>query len=302
LNMQSLIRNTALLRNSWSVVSSPASLFSNRPRYATLEVNSVQPPKVGKNIKLEVYRYNGNSEEDKPYLQIYEINTADCGPMVLDALIHVKNTIDPSLTFRRSCREGICGSCSMNLGGSNGLACLKGIEEILVDNTLRIYPLPHMSVIRDLVVDMNKFYQQHKSIMPWLMLTPEQEAQRTEILQSPEDRKKLDGLYECILCACCSTSCPSYWWQGHDDYLGPAVLLQAFRWVQDSRDTQRSMRLRSLNQMKEMIWACHNILNCVKVCPKHLDPSRAIRILKSESLVDNIPLPKTITRALYSHY
>jgi len=153
--------------------------------------------------------------------------------MVLDALIKMKEE-DPTLTFRRSCREGICGSCAMNISGTNGLACLEKIADVVDDKrTVRIYPLPHMKVIRDLVPDMNNFYEQHKSVKPWLHLTPEQEKSNKEVKQSKEDRKQLDGLYECILCACCSTSCPSYWWAGdaNGDYLGPAVLLQAYRYA-----------------------------------------------------------------------
>jgi len=191
-------------------------------------------------MKFEIYRFN--QDEGKPRMQTYEINLKECGPMILDALIKIKSEQDGSLTFRRSCREGICGSCAMNIGGSNTLACLQKIKDSSsASNTIKIYPLPHMPVIKDLVPDLSNFYEQHKTIRPWLELTPEQMKQEREILQSKEDRKKLDGLYECILCACCSTSCPSYWWSegGNKDYLGPAVLLQAYRWIADSRDVKR---------------------------------------------------------------
>jgi succinate dehydrogenase (ubiquinone) iron-sulfur subunit len=165
-------------------------------------------------------------------MQTYEINLNECGPMVLDALIKIKNEVDPTLTFRRSCREGICGSCAMNIDGGNTLACLAHIEPD--DTPLKIYPLPHMYVIKDLVPDLNQFYAQYKSIEPWLKQKQERTDMTKENLQTKEDRAKLDGLYECILCACCSTSCPSYWWN-QDKYLGPAVLMAAYRWMADSR-------------------------------------------------------------------
>lgn len=167
---------------------------------------------AGKNIEIifDIYRYNPE-ENHEPEVEMYEINTKECGPMVLDALIKIKSEQDPTLTFRRSCREGICGSCAMNISGVNTLACLNKIKDAAVSGRITIYPLPHMPVIRDLVPDLSHFYEQHKTIRPWLELTPEQMKSPRETLQSKEDRKKLDGLYECILCACCSTSCPSYW-------------------------------------------------------------------------------------------
>merc|ERR1711973_710404 len=176
-----------------------------------------------------IYRWDPEKPGDKPRMEEYKVDLNNCGPMVLDALIKIKNEIDPSLTFRRSCREGICGSCAMNIGGVNTLACISKIDDS--GKATKIYPLPHMYVIKDLVPDMNNFYQQYRSIQP-----------RLQNLQSVDDRSKLDGLYECILCACCSTSCPSYWWNG-DKYLGPAVLMQAYRWMIDSRDTQTADRL-----------------------------------------------------------
>lgn len=235
--------------------------------------------------RFEIYRWNG---EKKPYIQVFKIDTSDT-PMVLDSLLKIKNTIDPSLTFRRSCREGICGSCAMNINGTNTLACLCTMDK--VGNKVRIYPLPHQPVIKDLVPDLSAFYRHHKEIEPWLHLTKTQEKSKTEILQSPEDRKKLDGLYECILCACCSTSCPSYWWHGQEDYLGPAVLLQMHRWISDSRDTARTQRLDKLLISHNTIYACHSILNCTLACPKHLNPAKSIAHLKNMLLHEKVKVP-----------
>ncbi|RWS01466.1 mitochondrial complex succinate-ubiquinone oxidoreductase subunit B-like protein [Dinothrombium tinctorium] len=227
--------------------------------------------------KFMVYRWNPETPETKPYMQTYEVDLNACGPMVLDALIKIKNEIDPTLTFRRSCREGICGSCAMNIGGSNTLACLCKIDTNL-SKPVKIYPLPHMYVIKDLVPDMNNFYQQYKSIQPYLQRKNEGSFGSKQLLQSVDDRKKLDGLYECILCACCSTSCPSYWWNS-DRYLGPAVLMQAYRWVIDSRDEATEQRLDRLRDPFS-VYRCHTIMNCTKTCPKHLNPGRAIGELK----------------------
>jgi len=195
--------------------------------------------------------------------------------MVLDALIKMKGDQDPSLTFRRSCREGICGSCSMNIDGTNTLACTKPIDEI--KGEVRIYPLPHLPVIKDLVPDMSTFYAQYTSIEPWMKTDSPPPANR-ERLQSPEDRTKLDGLYECILCACCSTACPSYWWNG-ERYLGPAILLQAYRWLIDSRDEATGERLDDLEDPFRL-YRCHTIMNCTKTCPKSLNPAKAIGEIK----------------------
>jgi succinate dehydrogenase / fumarate reductase iron-sulfur subunit len=225
---------------------------------------------------LKIYRYNPDSEEN-PRMDSYEIDMAECGPMVLDALIKVKNEVDSTLTFRRSCREGICGSCAMNIDGTNTLACTKPIEEVSGD--IKIYPLPHMKVIKDLVPDLTHFYAQYESIKPWLQSDSDAPSDK-ERLQSPEDREKLDGLYECILCACCSTSCPSYWWNG-DEYLGPAVLLQAYRWVADSRDDNTGERLDDLEDPFKL-YRCHTIMNCTKTCPKGLNPAKAISELKKK--------------------
>jgi succinate dehydrogenase / fumarate reductase iron-sulfur subunit len=223
--------------------------------------------------EIRVYRWNPDDGMN-PRLDTYYIDEASCGPMVLDALIKIKNEIDPTLTFRRSCREGICGSCAMNIDGKNGLACLKGLNE--VEGAVTIYPLPHMQIIKDLVPDMTNFYAQHRSIEPWLKT--DTAAPPKEWRQSREDREKLDGLYECILCACCSTSCPSYWWNS-DRYLGPAVLLQAYRWVIDSRDEATGERLDNLEDPFRL-YRCHTIMNCVQACPKDLSPAKAIAELK----------------------
>lgn len=230
-----------------------------------------------KNIKVfEVYRYNPEDVEKKnPYIDRYEIDLDECGPMVLDALIKIKSEHDSSLTFRRSCREGICGSCAMNIDGSNTLACTKSIDECSKD--VKIYPLPHMPVIKDLVPDLTTFYAQHKSVQPWLK-SSEPEDPNQERLQSPEEREKLDGLYECILCACCSTSCPSYWWNG-DKYLGPAILLQAYRFIADSRDENTAQRLDDLEDPFKL-YRCHTIMNCTQACPKGLNPAKAIGSIK----------------------
>ena len=205
----------------------------------------------------------------------YNIDLADCGPMVLDALIKIKNEVDPTLTFRRSCREGICGSCAMNIDGGNTLACLKPIE--VVKGTVRITPLPHMPVVKDLVPDLSQVYAQLQSIEPWLQADSPAPPDG-ERLQSKEERAKLDGLWECILCFCCSTSCPSYWWNG-DRYLGPAVLLQAYRWIADSRDEATGQRLDALEDPFKL-YRCHTIMNCTDACPKGLNPAKAIAEIK----------------------
>ncbi|GLH01443.1 Succinate dehydrogenase [ubiquinone] iron-sulfur subunit, mitochondrial [Gryllus bimaculatus] len=227
--------------------------------------------------KFNIYRWNPDKPDEKPQMQEYQVDLNACGPMVLDALIKIKNEVDPTLTFRRSCREGICGSCSMNIGGINTLACISKIDTNL-DKATKIYPLPHMYVIKDLVPDMNNFYIQYRSIQPWLQRNNEAASGTQQYLQSVDDRKKLDGLYECILCACCSTSCPSYWWNG-DKYLGPAVLMQAYRWIIDSRDEATEERLNKLRDPFS-VYRCHTIMNCTKTCPKGLNPGKAISEIK----------------------
>ena len=201
---------------------------------------------------------------------------------ILDALIKMKSEQDSSLSFRRSCREGICGSCAMNIDGSNTLACTKSISDCKSKVT-KIYPLPHMPVIKDLVPDLTHFYAQYKSIKPWLQASEPSNPQK-EREQSPEEREKLDGLYECILCACCSTSCPSYWWNS-EKYLGPAILLQAQRWIADSRDEATAERLDELEDPFKL-YRCHTIMNCTKACPKGLNPAYAISGIK-QKIVEN---------------
>jgi len=233
------------------------------------------PAKGAKNVRVfKVYRWNPD-EPSNPRTDTYEVDMDSCGPMVLDALIKIKNEIDPTLTFRRSCREGICGSCAMNIDGTNTLACTKAIDDC-GGKEVPIYPLPHMPVIKDLVPDLTHFYAQYASIKPWLRT--QSAAPAKERLQSKEDRAKLDGLYECILCACCSTSCPSYWWNG-DRYLGPAILLQAYRWIIDSRDEDTGARLDDLEDPFKL-YRCHTIMNCARTCPKGLNPARAIGEIK----------------------
>uniref|UniRef100_A0A172JFT3 Succinate dehydrogenase [ubiquinone] iron-sulfur subunit, mitochondrial n=1 Tax=Gracilaria salicornia TaxID=172968 RepID=A0A172JFT3_9FLOR len=222
---------------------------------------------------LRVYRWNPFLSK-KPWFNIYPISLKTCGPMILDALIQAKDTQDPTLTFRRSCREGICGSCSMNINGVNTLACLKSLKTNEVYIT--IYPLPHMYIIKDLVPDLTHFYAQYKMIKPWLI--NKNTINKKEYLQSKNDRAELDGLYECILCACCSASCPSYWWN-QDKYLGPAILLQAYRWILDSRDSATDKRVKFLDH-KMRLFRCHTIMNCSKACPKSLNPGKAISSIK----------------------
>ena len=227
-----------------------------------------------KNVKaFRVYRWSPDDEAN-PRIDTYYVDLDDCGPMVLDALIKIKNEVDSTLTFRRSCREGVCGSCSMNIDGTNTLACTKYISEVKGD--VKVYPLPHMPVVKDLVPDLTQAYAQYASIEPWLKAdTPPPGKER---LQSPEERAKLDGLWECILCFSCTTSCPSYWWNG-DRYLGPAVLLQAYRWIADSRDEQAGDRLDALEDPFRL-FRCHTIMNCTRTCPKSLNPAKAIAEIK----------------------
>jgi|TARA_B100001093_G_scaffold471957_1_gene494642 succinate dehydrogenase / fumarate reductase iron-sulfur subunit len=230
-----------------------------------------------KNIKnFRVYRWSPDDDKN-PRVDTYEVDMDNCGPMVLDAVMKIKSDIDPSLTFRRSCREGICGSCAMNIDGTNTLACTKPIAEC--KSNVAIYPLPHMPVVKDLVTNLKNLYKQLTSIKPWLHITGKSKDEDMENLQSKTDRAKLDGLYECILCACCSTSCPSYWWNS-DKYLGPAVLLQSYRWLQDSRDEARSERLKELDDTFK-VYRCHTIMNCTQACPKGLNPAKAIAGIKT---------------------
>uniref|UniRef100_A0A1D1XPS2 Succinate dehydrogenase [ubiquinone] iron-sulfur subunit, mitochondrial n=1 Tax=Anthurium amnicola TaxID=1678845 RepID=A0A1D1XPS2_9ARAE len=241
---------------------------------------SSAPKKAANLMGFQIYRW---SPEDggKPRLQEFQIDLNDCGPMVLDALIKIKNEMDPSLTFRRSCREGICGSCAMNIDGDNGLACLTKIKRDGA-GSMMVTPLPHMYVMKDLVVDMTNFYAQYKSVEPWLKRKDPPPVPGKEIIQSKKDRAKLDGMYECILCACCSTSCPSYWWNP-ELYLGPAALLHTHRWIADSRDQYTKERLEAVcDEFK--LYRCHTILNCTAACPKGLNPGKEIMSIKKLQL------------------
>ena len=224
--------------------------------------------------EFKIYRYDPDGGEN-PRVDSYTIDMDECGPMILDALIKIKNEIDPTLTFRRSCREGICGSCAMNIDGVNRLACLEPVEDI--KGTVNIYPLPSQPVVKDLVTDLTNFYAQYASIKPWLEARTPPPPDR-ERLQSKEDQEKINEPSACILCACCSTSCPSYWWNP-ERYLGPAALLQAYRWIVDSRDESTGERLDALEDPFRL-YRCHTILNCTEACPKDLNPGRAIAEIK----------------------
>jgi succinate dehydrogenase / fumarate reductase, iron-sulfur subunit len=224
---------------------------------------------------FRIYRFDPDSGEN-PRLDTYEVDMASCGPMVLDALIKIKNEIDPTLSFRRSCREGICGSCAMNIDGVNTLACIRACSD-LRSKEVRIYPLPHMPVIKDLIPDLTQFYEQYAAVKPWLT-TRSPAPVNGERLQSKEQQEKVDRPSACILCACCSTSCPSYWWNS-DRYLGPAALLAAYRWIIDSRDEAAGERLDALEDAFKL-YRCHTIMNCTEACPKDLNPARAIAHIK----------------------
>ena len=245
------------------------------PKNSKIKKGKVWPkPDGAKTVKaFKVYRWDPDSGEN-PRLDTYHLDLDDCGPMVLDALIKIKDEVDATLTFRRSCREGVCGSCAMNIDGTNTLACTKYLSDMKGD--VKVYPLPHQPVVKDLVPDCTQLYAQYTSIEPWLKAeTPAPERERP---QSPEERARLDGLWECILCFSCSTSCPSYWWNG-DRYLGPAVLLQAYRWIVDSRDEAAGERLDELEDPFRL-YRCHTIMNCTRTCPKNLNPGKAIAELK----------------------
>jgi succinate dehydrogenase / fumarate reductase, iron-sulfur subunit len=223
--------------------------------------------------RFDVYRYDPDSEQN-PRIDTYQVDLDDCGPMVLDALIWIKNRIDSGLAFRRSCREGVCGSCAMNIDGTNWLACTRFISDL--ETPAIIYPLANMRIIKDLVPDQTHLFAQLRLVEPWLRSrTPDPARER---LQSPEERHRLDGLYECILCFCCTSGCPSHWWNG-DRFLGPAVLLQATRWLVDSRDEAVGERLDELEDPFRL-YRCHTILNCTRTCPKGLNPGKAIADIK----------------------
>ena len=246
------------------------------PKNSKVGPGTTYPAPAGaKRIRsFKIYRWNPEDGRN-PRLDTYEVDLDQCGPMVLDALIKIKNEVDTTLTFRRSCREGVCGSCAMNIDGTNTLACLKGIDEVRGD--VRIYPLPHMAVVKDLVPDLTHIYAQYRAIEPWLQsdTPPPPDRERS---QSVAERERLDGLWECILCFCCTTSCPSYWWNG-ERYLGPAILLQAYRWLADSRDEKTGERLDKLEDPFRL-YRCHTIMNCTRTCPKGLNPAKAIAEIK----------------------
>ena len=248
----------------------------NLPKNSKVQKGKFYKDKTGsKNIrKVNIYRWDPSSGEN-PRIDTYEVDMDNCPSKVLDLLNKIKNEIDSSIAYRRSCAHGVCGSCAMNVDGVNTLSCLKSHKEISGD--LRIYPLPHLKVIKDLVADLNTLYKQYESIEPWLKVKKNQ-SQKNQIIQSKESRNKLDGLYECIMCACCSTSCPSYWWNG-EKYLGPAVLLQAYRWISDSRDEEKKERLEMVAD-KLKLYRCHTIMNCTSSCPKGLNPAKAIGSIK----------------------
>ncbi len=248
------------------------------PKNSVVKRSSRPPLKEKDFYRVEIYRWSPDSGEN-PRIDMFDIARNECGSMVLDVLLKIKNELDSSLTFRRSCREGVCGSCAMNVNGKNTLACTKSLDSF-DGHTLKIYPLPHMAVVKDLVVDMTHFYEQYASIKPWLenkTAVPERER-----LQNENERAALDGLYDCVMCACCSTSCPSYWWNS-ERYLGPAVLLQAYRWIADSRDDNSAERLNTLDDAFKL-YRCHTIMNCVDTCPKGLNPAKAIAEIKKSLL------------------
>ena len=232
------------------------------------------PESTPRTKRFQIYRWNPD-KGGNPTLDVYPIDLDACGPMVLDALIKIKNEIDPTLAFRRSCREGICGSCAMSINGRNWLACIQPLEEL--DGDVRVYPLNHHPVIKDLVVDQRHLFAQHRAIRPWLQ-TETPPPPDSERLQSVQERAQIDGYWECILCFCCTSGCPSWWWNG-DRYLGPAVLLQAWRWIADSRDEATGQRLDELHDSFRL-YRCHTIMNCTATCPKGLNPAKAIALIK----------------------
>lgn len=275
----SILSRSTLRAATATRTAAPSTIVRGLASVATSQAAPRTPESKAPRMKtFQVYRWNPDQPEKKPYMQEYQLDLNQTGPMVLDALIRMKNEIDPTLTFRRSCREGICGSCAMNIEGTNTLACLCRIDTD-TSKASKIYPLPHTYVVKDLVPDLTQFYKQYKSIKPYLQ-RKDPPIPGKEHLQSIADRKKLDGLYECILCACCSTSCPSYWWNS-SEYLGPAVLMQSYRWLADSRDQFKGERKAALdNEMS--LYRCHTIMNCARTCPKGLNPGLAIAQIKKE--------------------
>jgi succinate dehydrogenase / fumarate reductase iron-sulfur subunit len=246
------------------------------PENSRVQTGTSYPAPAGaRNVKsFRIYRFDPDSRQ-KPRIDTYQVDMDTCGPMVLDALIKIKNEVDATLAFRRSCREGICGSCAMNIDGVNTLACTKAIGEIKGD--AKIYPLPHLPVIKDLIPDLTNFFAQYASVKPWLQTRTPAPPDR-ERLQSKEDQEMIDRPSACILCACCSASCPSYWWNS-DRYLGPAALLAAYRWIIDTRDEATGERLDELEDPFRL-YRCHTIMNCAQTCPKDLNPAKAIAEIK----------------------
>lgn len=232
---------------------------------------------MAKKMKFSIYRYNPEKDA-KPYFKDVEVEIGEGDKKLLNALVKIKDDLDDSLSFRRSCREGVCGSDAMNINGRNGLACLTDLADL--KEPVVLAPIPGLPVIRDLIVDMTQFFHQYNSIKPYVI--DDRPMPERERLQSPEERKELDGVIECILCACCSTSCPSFWWNP-DKFLGPAALLHAYRFLADSRDQATNERLNDLNDPYRL-FRCHTIMNCVDVCPKHLNPTKAIGKIKETML------------------
>ncbi len=232
-------------------------------------------------MKFKIYRYNPEKDA-KPYVQDYELGDVEPGMMLLAALLRIKDELDETLSFRRSCGEGVCGSDGMNINGSNGLACITPVESL--KQPIEIKPLPGLPVIRDLIIDMEQFYKQYRAVKPYLIVNDP--MPEVELQQTPEQREQLDGLYECVLCACCTTSCPSFWWNP-DKFLGPAALLQASRFIEDSRDQAFEQRLEDLEGPFKL-FRCHTIMNCVNVCPKGLNPTKAIGRIKHKMVTRSL--------------
>ncbi len=232
-------------------------------------------------MKFKIYRYNPETDT-KPYVQDYALDNIEPGTMLLAALLKIKDEQDQSLSFRRSCGEGVCGSDGMNINGVNGLACITPLDNL--KQPIEIKPLPGLPVIRDLIIDMDQFYKQYRAVKPYLIVNDP--MPEVELAQTPKQREKLDGLYECVLCACCSTACPSFWWNP-DKFLGPAALLQASRFIEDSRDQDFEQRLENLEGPFKL-FRCHTIMNCVHVCPKGLNPTKAIGRIKAKMVTRSL--------------
>ena len=232
-------------------------------------------------MKFKIYRFNPETDK-KPYIQQYELDDVEPGTMLLAALLRIKDEQDETLSFRRSCGEGVCGSDGMNINGTNGLACITSTDDL--KQPIEIKPLPGLPVIRDLIIDMEQFYKQYRALKPYMIVNDP--MPEVELKQTPKQREQLDGLYECVLCACCSTSCPSFWWNP-DKFLGPAALLQASRFIEDSRDQAFEERLADLEGPFKL-FRCHTIMNCVNVCPKGLNPTKAIGRIKHKMVTRSL--------------